>query len=289
VKYAFIERHRKTFRVERMCSVLDVSRSGYYEWRDRPESRRCQADRGLLHDIREVHLQNREAYGAYKTWRVLNARGITCGRHRVARLRRQNGIEAKRKRRFRVVTAQQYTKAPPAPNLLAQQFDVHAPNRVWVADTTYVTTGTGWIFLAVVIDLHARKVVGWSMGARQTQELVLGALNMAIEHRSPQPGLIHHTDQGSTYTSSLYHAALHEIGAIPSMSRRGNAYDNAVVESFFSTLKNELIHHRRFTTREEARSEIFEYIEIFYHRQRAHASLHYMSPVEYELAHQCAG
>lgn len=287
MKYAFIRRHARQFRVARMCAVLGVSRSGYYEWRDRPESRRAAADRQLLGTLRALHVQSREAYGAHKTWRVLNARGVACGRHRVARLRRQHGIEARRKRRFRAVT-EHHQMAPPAPNLLDRCFRVARPDRVWAGDMTVIPTGTGWLHLAVVLDLHSRRVVGWAMGNERNQALSLAALRMAIAQRRPAPGLVHHSDQGSAYVGALYQGEIRRLGAIASMSRKGNAYDNAVVESFFGNLKNELVHHRRFATREQARSEIFDYIEIFYNRQRAHATLQYVSPVDYENSNQVA-
>jgi transposase InsO family protein len=285
VKYAFIRDHVGRFAVARLCATLGVSRSGYYEWRDRPESRRVIEDRQLLRSIRAAHLQSREAYGADKTWRVLQASGIACGRHRVARLRRQNDIEARRKRRFRVVT-EHHKLPPPAPNLLNRRFHVALPNRVWAGDMTVIPTGAGWLHLAVVLDLFSRRVVGWAMGNERGQALSLAALRMAIEHRDPTPGLLHHSDQGSAYVGALYREQLDQMGAIVSMSRKGNAYDNAVVESFFGNLKNELVHHRRFATREQARAEIFDYIEVFYNRQRAHATLQYMSPVDYEKARQ---
>lgn len=281
MKYAFIRRHIKRFGVASLCRALGVSRSGYYEWLDRPESLRTAQDRQLLQSIRALHLQSRQAYGAYKTWRVLRSRGIACGRHRVARLRRQNGIEALRKRRFRVMT-EHHKLPPPAPNRLAQNFHVGQPDRVWASDMTVIATGTGWLHLAVILDLFSRRVVGWAMGHERNQALGIAALHMAIEQRRPQAGLIHHSDRGSAYVGVIYQIELERIGATASMSRKGNCYDNAVVESFFGNLKNELVHHRRFLSREEARATIFDYIELFYNRQRAHATLRYLSPVDYE-------
>ena len=287
MRYAFIRDHAKRFKVARMCSVLGVSRSGYYEWRDRPESRRSMEDRQLLQDIRALHVQSREAYGAVKTWRVLRARGIGCGRHRVARLRRQNDIEARRKRRFRVVV-EHHKLAPPAPNHLAQQFQVKRPDRVWAGDMTVIPTAAGWLHLAVLLDLYSRRVIGWAMGDQRTQDLCLAALRMATEHRRPAEGLVHHSDQGSQYVGARYREQLTRLGAVASMSRKGNPYDNAVVESFFGNLKNELVHHRIFKTREQARAELFDYIEVFYNRQRAHSTLQYLSPVEYENLNRAA-
>lgn len=281
MKYAFVWRHRKQFSIARQCSVLGVSRSGFYEWLNRPESRHASEDRDLLRAIRALHVQARQAYGAYKTWKVLNAKGIACGRHRIARLRRQNGIEALRKRRFRVMS-EHHKLAPPAPNLLKQNFFVPQPNRVWAGDMTVVATGSGWLHLAVVLDLFSRRVVGWAMGHKRDQVLGLSALQMALDLRHPEAGLIHHSDRGTAYVGSEYQAKLHQIGADISMSGKGNCYDNAVVESFFGNLKNELVHHCRFATREEARTKIFDYIEVFYNRQRAHATLRFLSPVAFE-------
>jgi len=231
--------------------------------------------------IVEIHRAFREAYGAVKTWRELRAQGIVCGRHRVARLRRQAGIEARRKRRFRITT-QSRAGVVPAEDRLKQCFEVESLNRVWVGDITFIATVAGWLYLAVLLDLFARRVAGWAMGERIDQQLVLDALNMASLQRRPRPGLLHHSDQGRQYASSAYQDLLKRYGIVMSMSRRGNCYDNAVAESFFSTLKNELVHHCAFKTREEARTAIFDYIEVFYNRQRRHQSLDYVSPVEYE-------
>lgn len=283
MKYAFIKDHAGQHRTARLCSVLGVSRSGYYGWLARPESNRAVADRRLLESIREVHRNAREAYGAVKTWKALRAAGVACGKHRVARLRRQHGIEARRKRRFRATTEHRRL-APPAPNLLQRRFTVTRPDRVWVGDITYIPTGAGWLYLAVLLDLYSRKVVGWAMSGRLTQELAASALAMAVEQRRPPRGLLHHSDQGSQYSATHYRAALATGGITASMSRKGNAWDNAVAESFFSNLKNELVHHRHFKTREQARSEIFDYIEIFYNRQRVHSTLRYVSPADFENA-----
>lgn len=281
MKYAFIRDKGRRFSVTRLCAALGVSRSGYYEWLGRPASRRATEDRALLDRIRLLHRQSREAYGAYKTWRVLKVQGIACGKHRVARLRRQNGIEALRKRRFRV-SVEHHKRAAAAPNTLNRQFAVTKPNRVWAGDTTVIPTGTGWLHLAVLLDLYSRRVVGWAMGNDRSQVLSLAALEMAIEQRQPMPGLLHHSDQGSAYVGADYQLQLQRIGAEISMSRKGDCFDNAVVESFFGNLKNEMVHHCRFQTREEARAAIFDYVELFYNRQRAHATLEFVSPVDYE-------
>ena len=281
MKYGFIRAHQDQFSVSRMCVVLQVSRNGYYDWRDRPESKRSKENRIALSQIREVHARSREAYGALKTWRELMARGFQWGRHRIAKLRRAAGIEARRKRRFRITT-QSRVGVVAAKNRLKQCFKAKAVNRVWVGDITFVPTAEGWLYLAVLIDLYSRRVVGWAMSERIDQQLVLDALNMALLQRRVKPGLIHHTDQGRQYSSAAYLAVLKEHGMIASMSRRGNCYDNAVAESFFSSLKNELIHHNSFRTRGEVRTAIFEYVEVFYNRQRRHQSLDYCSPVDYE-------
>jgi len=281
VKYGFIRAHQDQFRVSRMCVVLQVSRNGYYDWRDRPESKRSKENRTALSQIREVHARSREAYGAFKTCQELMARGFQWGRHRIAKLRRLAGIEAKRKRRFRITT-QSRAGVVAAKNRLKQRFEAKAVNRVWVGDITFVPTAEGWLYLAVLIDLYSRRVVGWAMSARIDQQLVLDALNMALLQRRVKPGLIHHTDQGRQYSGAAYLAVLKQHGIIASMSRRGNCYDNAVAESFFSSLKNELIHHSSFKTRDEAKTAIFEYLEVFYNRQRRHQSLDYCSPVDYE-------
>jgi len=267
--------------VSRLCRTLSVSRGGYYDWLTRGESARSRGDRDLLARIEQVHEASRQAYGAKKTWLELNARGVVCGKHRVARLRKQAGIEARRKLRFRVIVEHHQT-APAAPNLVQRQFGVPAPNRVWVGDMTFIRTRAGFLHLAVLLDLYSRRVVGWAMGERPNLPLAMNALAMALLARLPQDGLIHHTDQGPLYTAYAYQEHLSRHGVRPSMSAKGNAYDNAVAESFFSNLKNELVHHCDFHTREAARTAIFDYIEIFYNRQRRHQTLGYVSPMQFE-------
>lgn len=281
MKYAFIREHENEFRVVRLCSVLGVSRSGYYGWVDRPESQRAISDRELLIHIRRVHLQFRRAYGAVKTWRELCGQRIPCGKHRVARLRKREGIEAQRKRRFRL-TVENHHSAPAAPNLVRREFTAALPNRIWVGDMTFIRTRAGFLYLAVLLDLFARKVVGWAMHDRPSLELVLRALDMALERRRPGPGLVHHSDQAPLYSAYRYRDRMRVHGVLASMSARGNCYDNAVAESFFSTLKNELVHHCDFSTREHARAAIFDYIEVFYNRQRRHQTLAYLSPLQFE-------
>jgi len=264
-----------------MCQVLQISRSGYYDWRERPESERSRQDRALLVEIRRVHYSHKQAYGTLKTWRALNRDGIVCGKHRVARLRVLAGIEAERKRKFRL-SYQSQNPVVPAPNLLHAPFQAVVRDRVWAGDITFIPTRAGWLYLAVLIDLHSRLVVGWSMKDKPKQELVNEALLMAVEQRRPAPGLIHHTDQGRLYASTIYTQLLSRFGMVRSMSRKGNCYDNAVVESFFSSLKNEVVHHQDFQTRDQARTAIFDYIELFYNRTRIHQSLDYATPMEFE-------
>lgn len=281
MRYAFIREHQQAFRVTRMCHALGVSRSGFYGWRERPESTRAKANTQLLAHIREVHARSRENYGAVKAWRALLAMGQACGRHRVARLRQRHGIAAKRLRRFRSANAARNNEGA-APNLLTRHFTAQAPDRVWVGDITFVPTREGWLYLAVLLDLYSRRIVGWAMGDKMNRCLVIDALTMAIAHRHPAPGLTHHTDQGTLYATSAYRTIMVQHGMIASMSRKGNCYDNAVAESFFSNLKNELTWHCTFQHRDEARAAIFDYIEIFYNRQRLHETLDYVSPVRYE-------
>jgi len=264
-----------------MCAVLQVSRSGYYAWRRRPDSRRAQANRTLVERMRQLHAQTKERYGAVKLWRALSALGVACGRHRVARLRRLHGLVARRVRRFRTVL-EPHQFAPPAPNRLQQVFVASAPNRIWAGDLTAIATRAGWLYLAVLLDLYSRRVIGWAMSATPDKQVAVRALRMAVERRQPPPGLIHHTDQGALYTSVAYQRLVEQTGLVASMSRKGNCYDNAVVESFFSTLKNELVHERDYHTRDDARAEVFEFIEVFYNRQRLHQTLGYVSPVQFE-------
>ena len=264
-----------------MCRLLEVSRSGFYAWHHRGPSPRSVQNGVLLEHIRRVHLDNREAYGAVKTWHELLAQGLVCGRHRVARLRQEAHIEARRKLRFRITTQSRQGQLV-FPNLLEQCFAVSGPDRVWVGDITFIPTREGWLYLAILLDLFGRRVVGWSMRPLLDTQLVLDALHMALRSRRPKPGLIHHTDQGRHYVIGAYTQLMKAHGMRPSMSAKGNCYDNACAESFFSSLKNELVHFHNFSTREEAKAAIFEYIEIFYNRQRLHQTLDYVSPVEFE-------
>ena len=265
-----------------MCRVLRVSKSGYYAWKTRPLSKRGLFDKYLTEEIRQVHRESKENYGSLKTWKTLRVKGIHCGKHRVARLRKINGIESKRRKRFKITTLSKNTEWI-APNILNRCFNAAKPDKVWVGDVTFLATRNGWLYLAVLLDLYSRKVIGWSMSDRNNKQLALNALNMAIERRQPQSKVLHHTDRGSIYGSDEYRNRLISYGLVPSMSRKGDCYDNAVAESFFSTLKNELIYNQRFMTRENAKLEVFKFIEIYYNRQRLHQALNYVTPEAMEL------
>lgn len=280
MRYAFIQQQTQ-WAINTLCAVLQVSRSGYYDWTKRTPSQRAVTNEQLLKHIKTVHHQFRQAYGAVKTWKHLNDIGIACGKHRVASLRTKAGIEAQRKRRFRV-TVEHHKMPAPAPDLLQRQFMNPSPNRVWVGDMTFIRTRQGWLHLAVLLDLYSRKVVGWSFGAKADTALHQAALSMAITHRQPKSGLVHHTDRGSVYHAAPYREQLTQANIIQSMNGKKTAYDNAVAESFFSNLKNEWVHHHDFKTREEASLAIFDYIECFYNTQRMHQSLGYLTPVEME-------
>ena len=282
MKYQFIQDHQDEYRITVLCDAMNIKRSSYYDWVSRAESRRERQNRHLLNRIRAIHAVSRENYGAVKTWRRLRESGERCGLHRVARLRRKYGIEAKRMKLFRVANSGRNSE-PAADNVLCREFTVKRPDRVWVGDITFIPTRKGVLFLAVLIDLYSRQVVGWSMSNKQNRYLVKDALLMAVEARQPKPGLIHHTDQGIQYRSRDYQAILEAHEMIPSMSRKGNCHDNAVAESFFSHLKNELIYHHNFSDRDEARTAIFDYIEVFYNRQRLHQTLGYKTPIDYEM------
>jgi transposase InsO family protein len=281
MKYRFIAAHAGQFAVERMCKVLQVGRSGYYAWAQRSPSSRAQANQALLERIRDVYQHSRQSYGSPRLYRALQRQGVACGRHRVARLMRAHGLAARGKRRFRPQTTQRAAYVVPAPNRLAQDFSATAPNQKWASDFTYIETGEGWLYLAVVLDLFSRRVVGWAMRDTMGSELVEAALHMALVDRQPEAGLLHHSDQGRQYTASSYLTCLRRAHSQLSMSRVGNCYDNAMVESFFRTLKTECVT-APFPTRSQARSTIFEYLEVWYNRQRLHSSLGYRSPVDFE-------
>lgn len=280
MRYRFIQEHSIGHGVRRLCRLLEVSVSGYYAWRQRPVSRRARQDVELLKHIRTLFAAGRSVYGYRRIHAQLQAI-MPCGRDRVARLMRRDKLQPRPRRRF-VVTTQSRHSLPVAPNLLAQDFQATTVNEKWLADITYIPTDEGWLYLATIEDLFSRFIAGWAMESYLTDQLTRKSLQMALERRRPHEGLIHHSDRGSQYASNKYRAMLAKARIVPSMSGTGNAYDNAPMESFFSRLKNELIHHRHYRTRQEARCDIFEYIEVFYNRQRAHSALGYRSPSQFE-------
>lgn len=267
--------------MKKMCKVLKVSRSGYYAWRIKKPGKRQQENQSLLAHIQEIHKQSRRTYGSPRVTEELKEHGITCGKNRIARLMRENDIRAKTVKKYKATTDSSH-KYPVAENLLRDGIQADMPNTVWASDITYISTEEGWLYLAVIMDILSRKVIGWSLKPRLTQELVVEAFRKAIGQRNPVSGLIHHSDQGSQYASTEYQRLLKEYGIMPSMSRKGNCYDNAYVESFFHTLKTELIYDERYRTRQEAMLSVFEYIEVFYNRKRRHSALGYKSPAEFE-------
>jgi len=281
MRFRFIREHADRCRVTIMCAALSVSRSGYYAWLRRGVSGRELANRRLLMEIRAVYQASRRVYGYRKVHRALLAKRVHCSRNRVARLMREAGLRSKRRRRYRVTTQSKHRR-PLAPNRLARQFTATTPNEKWLTDITYVRTRQGWLYLAAVLDLFSRRVVGWAMEPYLTDKLTIKALQMALTSRQPPAGLLHHSDRGSQYASGDYQQLLAEAQALASMSRTGNAYDNAPMESFFATLKTELVHHRRYQSRRQAKNDIFEFIEVFYNRQRLHAAIGYKSPAEFE-------
>jgi transposase InsO family protein len=281
VKFAFIQAERAVFPVEFMCKHLGVSRSGYYAWLKRAASGRAIADEALGKRIAGIHRESRGTYGSPRVHARLAHEGVRVGRRRVARLMRAHGLTVRCRRRFRKTTDSRHG-LPVAPNRLERRFDVAAPDQAWVGDVTYVWTDEGWLYLAVMLDLFSRRVVGWSMRDSLDRQLCLDALEMAVAARQPMPGLVHHTDRGAQYASAEYRQALVSGGLLASMSRTRDCWDNAVAESFFSTLKTELIHQRSFADATEARTAIFEYIEVFYNRQRAHSHCGYHAPAAYE-------
>jgi putative transposase len=281
VKYACIDRCRERYSVHLMCRLLGVSRSGYYAAKVRPESRRSKQDRVLLSEIKRVHAQSKGVYGSPKIVAELAAEGQRVSRNKVAKLMRLEGLRGCPKRRYRVTTRQD-PRNRVADNILKQNFETSKPNQRWVADITYIPTNQGWLYLAVVIDLYSRKVVGWSMSQWISRRLVIDALRMAIDARQPSKGLIHHSDRGGEYTSDDFRDELAKHKIECSMSRTGNCWDNAVAESFFGLLKRERVNRTRYRTRDEARADIFDYMEVFYNRQRRHGYLGNISPVDFE-------
>jgi transposase InsO family protein len=283
VRYQFIELHQGQFSVSVLCRIMQIARCGYYAWqkRLRKSSARQTENETLLVHIHQFFERSKQTYGSPRILRDLKADGFCCGRHRVARIMRQAGLKAVVARRFRVTTDSGH-KLPVAENLLDQDFGAPQANVKWASDITYIWTREGWLYLAVVLDLFSRRIVGWSMQPTLERSIVLDALQAALNQRQTRTTLLHHSDRGSQYASGEYQQLLCEQGITCSMSRRGNCWDNAPVESFFGTLKQELVHRCSFTTRQHARQEIFDYIEVWYNRKRRHSALGYLSPEEFE-------
>jgi transposase InsO family protein len=281
MKYQFIEQYRQEFPIVVLCQVLGVSESGFYAWRKRPTCRRKREDAQLTQEIRQVFALHRGRYGSPRLHVELREQGKSCSRKRVARLMQQAGISAQRKQR-RVVTTRRDATHPVAPNLLDRDFTVPEPNKKWASDITYIPTTQGWLYLAVILDLYSRIVVGWSMSTCCDEQLVERALDMALARRRPKAGLLHHSDRGCQYTSRAYRRRLEQAGMVVSMSRKGNCWDNAAMESFFGSLKEECVGSIIYLSHEQARQALFEYLEIYYNRQRRHSTLGYVSPLIYE-------
>ena len=281
MKYAFIKAQSRHHKVVRLLAALDVSASGYYAWRVRPVSLRAIENRQIATQIRVFHKVSRETYGSPRLHKDLVGSGIPVGVNRVARIMRAHGIKSKMARKF-VITTDSKNTLSPAPDRLQRQFDVSQHDKAWVSDTTFIATRQGWLYLAVIIDLFSRRIVGWSMRDKNNTELVEAALTMAIWRRGHKRGIIVHSDQGSTYASGDYQRLLTKHGCLCSMSRKGECLDNAVAESFFGSLKTELVDHEDYRTYEEAKQSLFEYIEVFYNRRRRHSYLGYISPETYE-------
>jgi putative transposase len=282
MKFAFILAEKAVWPVTVMCEVLRVSRSGYYAWQGRPASAREQADVALVVEIKAAHAAGRRQYGSPRVHRALRKSGTHVGKKRVARLMQREGIVAKRRRKFCVTTDSKH-EDPIADNVLEREFDVALPNTTWVTDVTYVWTMQGWLYLAAILDLCSRRVVGWATSAHNDRELALEALRRAQASRRPGPGLLHHSDRGSVYASGDYRRELSDFEMVRSMSRKGNCWDNAVAESFFATIKGEMLDQETFQTRAEATAAIADYIDTFYNVLRLHSSIGYVSPIEFEL------
>ena len=282
MKFAFIDAEKAVWPIEVQCDVLGVSRSGYYAWKARPNAPRVKEDAELVVEIKAASKVGRGSYGSPRVHRELRAKGRRVGKKRVERLMRQEGIVARKKRRFRRTTDSNHLH-PIAPNVLERNFRVELPNTAWVTDVTYVWTHEGWLYLAAILDLFSRRVVGWAASANNDRALAFSALDRAIAARRPERGLIHHSDRGSVYASIDYGEALSTVGAVKSMSRKGDCWDNAVAESFFATIKGEMIDHEDFATKTAAIEAIGDYIDGFYNPRRRHSAIDYLSPIEFEL------
>ena len=283
MRFGFIQTEKATYPVRALCRTLKVSPSGFYAWCRRGLSDRAKEDVALKVEIRAAHAASNKTYGSPRILKDLKANGQRVGRKRVARLMREEGIEGQRKRRFRTTTDSRHSH-PVAANHLDRNFTASAPNKIWVSDITYIWTREGWTYLAAILDLFSRRVVGWSLDSRIDQTLALDALDMALRARRPEAGLLHHSDRGVQYAGADYQKLLRDNGIDCSMSRKGDCWDNAVAESFFSTFKAELVHREDLASRSQTRALVFNYIEGFYNRRRRHSALGYLSPVEYETA-----
>jgi transposase InsO family protein len=282
MKYWFMDQHSSTHGVQKMCRVIGVSRSGYYRWKIQPQSKRQKENEKILVEIKESHKNSRRTYGSPRITDELQSNGTKCSKKRVARLMKIHGIVGKAKKKFKATTNSKHA-LPVAENILNQKFEAQKPNTVWISDITYVWTSEGWLYLAVILDLFSRQVVGWAMSDRLTSGFVVKALYQAIGRRHLASGCIFHSDRGVQYASTDFRDVLRAYGFIQSMSRKGNCYDNAVAESFFHTFKTEHVYDYSYESRAAARQSIFEYIEMFYNRQRRHSALGYRSPVSFEL------
>jgi putative transposase len=283
VKFQLVDAEKANYPVEILCRVLEISRSGYYAWRRRPQSERAKEDARLVVEIVAAHNKSKRRYGSPRVQRSLAKKGIRVGKKRVERLMRESGLVALQKRRFRRTTDSKHDK-PIAPNVVARNFAPQRPDQIWAGDVTYIATDEGWLYLAVLLDLYSRRVVGWAMSDANDTALALAALERAVRTRGRVPvGLLHHTDRGSPYASDAYRAALTRHGMTASMSRSGDCWDNAPSESFFATLRAELVDHEHFRTQLRAEMSISDYIENFYNAERLHSSLDYVSPIEFEL------
>jgi putative transposase len=282
MRFAFVAKHRSIWPVAWLCEALGVSRSGFHAWLNRSPSRRARENESLLDTIRRSFLGSDRTYGARRVWRDVVAEGIDCGLHRIERLMQANALKARPRRRYLPPDTGERVASAIAPNVLDRQFHATAPNRKWIADFTYIWTGEGWLYVAAVIDLFSRRVVGWSMSTSMTAQLVIDALLMAIWRRGKPKALLHHSDQGSQYTSEPFRLLLVDNGVSCSMSRSGNVWDNAAMESFFSSLKTERTARKTYQSRAEAKADVFDYIECFYNPKRRHSTLGYLSPIEFE-------
>ena len=281
MKYRFIEKHREQYSISRLCAMLGIGRSAYYAWKKRKPGQREQNNQALIEHIRRVYKKYRKTYGSPRVYAQLKKEGISCNKKRVARLMRQNGIKCQRKYR-KIITTDSKHDFPVAPNVLNREFKAEKPNQKWVSDITYIPTDEGWLYVAGVLDLFSRRIVGWDMSGQIDATLVENALRMALYQRQPGKELLHHSDRGSQYASHQIRNILAANQITVSMSRTGNCYDNAVMESFWSSLKNEWVHHQKYQTRSQARTDIFSYIEGFYNTVRLHSTLGYLSPSEFE-------